>query len=461
MATKTKSPEKDAFYSCSECHNEFTGTACPTCGNKEGNTRLAPDGLAQTDHKKNVLFGNIGNFKSTDDIMNPNTSLADKVAQMDYEQATTNMRDMYVLKTEINKRELELKALQKKREYDEIKNSSGVASSGQNPYGQRQNPAGNSYGMPPDPYQSIIPPFNSQAQLINSLMKMDKDKRAEFLDSLASAQPEALQNLSGMLNPAPQMNLYGNPGYPPNPMINPWMMQNMMLQQAQQHQQPQHQQSDPLELAVSIIQTISELQEKNKPPVDDSMKEMLREMREEVKNLRERVINPPSNNSNNDVVLEKINSLQSQINQSHQPRSISDSITEISTLMDGLQKIGLAQRPDSGKTVDDDLKLKEFEHKVSREDKELALQEKKLVVEEQKSKMGQNLFATMLQKSIARKMKPESQDIKSTSSNAAVHSSFVTERVVTPHNIISEVKSDSGTIREIGPTIIRSNIAGV
>jgi len=453
MAPKTKSPEKVAFYSCSECHSEFTGSECPTCGNKEDNVKLAADGLAQSDHKKKVIFGDLSSFKRTDDIINPTSSLADEVAQMDYETAKTNIRDMYVLKTDINKKELEMKALQKKRELEEFRKSGELPGQYQNSYGSRPGQMGMNPGMQPDPYQqSIFPQYSPQAALVSSLTRMDKDKRKDFLDQLSEASPEALHALSGMMqNPQQQQQyvdprMYGGMGMSPYG-LPPWMM-------PPQHQPQQQEQTNPLDMAVSIIQTFSELNEKNKPHTDDSIKEMLREQREEIKALRERVQSPASTNPDIAAILNKMNDMQTQINQSHQPKSVGDSIKEISTLLTGFREIGLIKEPVvPGETVDDKIKMKELEHKIKVEEKQQELEEKKLSAQEHRTQLGQKIFMSALQGSMFKNKTPENPEKKQGNVNPAIRSSYITEKPTTKETIINEVSTEAGVVRETRPTV--------
>jgi len=111
MAPKTKSIEKDANYLCTDCNVEYSGNACPECGNNKNNLKLAPDGIDQQLHKKTTVFGNLGSFKPANDLLSSSQDFAEKAALQDMEEMNNNMRASYVLKSEIKKKELEMQAL--------------------------------------------------------------------------------------------------------------------------------------------------------------------------------------------------------------------------------------------------------------------------------------------------------------------------------------------------------------
>jgi len=309
-------------------------------------------------------------------------------------------------------------------------------------------------GMPQDPYQqSIFPQFSPQAALVSSLTRMDKDKRKDFLDQLSEASPEALHALSGMMTAPQQQQQYGSPGMYGGMPMNPYGMPPWMMQQPQQPQQQQSQ-ADPMEMAMNMVATIFELTNKAKPPADDTMKDMLREFKDEMKSMRERIDTSRNSSPIDSAILEKMNSLQNQINQSHQPKTVADSITEISTLMEGFKKIGLIKEPVvAGETVDDKIKLKELEHKIKVEDKQQELAEKKLSADEQKLQFGQRIFATELQKSLFKNKTPDDPDKKPGNVNPNVKSSFVTEKPSNSNTFISEISTEGGTVRETRPTV--------
>jgi len=454
MATKTKSPEKDANYLCTDCNVEFTGTECPECGNNKGNLKLAKDGIDQQLHKKATVFGNLGAFKPANDILNSSQDFAEKAALQDMEEMNNNMRASYVLKSEIKKKELEMQALQKKREYESILKGGEGSMQGQNPYGNRNGQMGMNPGMQQDPYQqSIFPQFSPQAALISSITRMDKDKRKDFLDQLSEASPEALHALSGMMqNPQQQSQQYGSPGMYGGMPMNPYSIPPWMMPPPQQPQQQE--QTNPLDMAVSIIETFSKLNEQNKPQTDDSIKEMLREQREEIKALRERVQSPGSTNTDIAAILNKMNDMQNQINQSHQPKSVGDSIKEISTLLTGFREIGLIKDPIiPGETVEDKIKLKELDFKIETQKKTQELEEKKLSAQEQRTQLGQKIFMSAMHGSLFKNKSPETTEKKINNPNPAIRSSYVTEKPASKDTFINEVSTEAGTVRETRPTV--------
>lgn len=403
MAKAAEKEVQKGNYRCSNCNVEFTGTACPECGNAKDNVRLASDMIDQGLHGKEYIFKGLKSAEGTEaDLMQM------KAAQAQVREFEDNMREAYVARSELKKHEAEIQKLRKEAELAEAKaNLAAGKSVSTNPA-----PAQPGAGYPLDNGYTPFMGMNPQTAFMSKLMKMNKDERQEFLSQLSEADPQALANMSAMLAPATPMmppGYGGMPGMQSMAGVPPWMqqmyMQQMMMQQSQ-HQQQQQPQADPMETAMNIVSMMFEMMNKSKPAQDDSFKETLREIREENKDLRRR-LDERAAGGNTDAlkpVLEEVTSLRNQLANNIPRRTIADSISEVKSLVTGLEEIGMLNRPGAlNKTVDDEIKLKQLEHNIAKDTKQQELEEKKIDAEKAKAAMAQNMMAAMFQRGLVKR----------------------------------------------------------
>ncbi|MBU1067653.1 hypothetical protein KKE60_07680, partial [Patescibacteria group bacterium] len=171
-------------YICNECALSFTGTKCPSCGNRVGNRETGENGIEYELNKPGVFMSpesGLNNGDVDDDFL-----YSVQASKMANETFKENMRDAYVMKSEISRLEAEKKLLGKRREVDRLRD--GIEDV-----------------YPPDHHtqesvqSSMAPLFGSQspqAQFMSQLMKMDNDRRGDFIAQLSDADPQALSTLS-------------------------------------------------------------------------------------------------------------------------------------------------------------------------------------------------------------------------------------------------------------------------
>ncbi len=429
-------------YICSACKNEFEGTSCPECGNGKGNIRLASDGIEHELHKSTHLF-NAGNLRPAEDLMmSDSQQLERRRIQMQVEEMDDNLREAQVVRAKIKMRDQEMALKRKEIEAKKLEDLSEEYMSGRSniPPSQQQD----AQQFPQMPFMSSMSP---QAVFMQQLMRMDSKKRAEFIDQLSEADPGALANLSSMFQQAPpqqqQMNPYPNQ-YGQYGMIPPWMMQ--------QPQQPQQQpQTSPIELVKSIFELSKEMQ----PQKDDSMKETLHEFKDEIKKVHDRMDTMLAREREKDSspLLDKINSIEQQIRNGGGGKSVVAQVNELTSLVEGLEKAGLVKRSGSAdKTVDDELKIKEFEFKRETQNRQIEIEESKMEAEKSKANLTQSIVSSLLQRGIQKGIQAR-EDESNPKQTSVSRTPTTINRVRTvsapaPVEVISEVATESGVIRE-------------
>lgn len=402
MAKTAEKEVQKGAYRCSNCSHEFVGTECPDCGNSKGNVKLASDLIDQKLHSKEYLFSDLKPIEGTEADL-----LQMKAAKVQVQEFEDNMREAFVARSELKKAEAQIQKLRKEAELAEARanlaSGKPIASSPIQPGGGYPGAEQSSFGFP-------FMGMNPQTAFMSQLMKMDKEKRQEFLSQLSEADPQALSSLSAMLAPTmpgPGWGMGGGMGGGSAGMnMPPWMMWQTMQQQMmnqQQQQQPQQQQADPTETALSMMSTMMDLVAKLQPKTDEGLKEMLREYKEELKSMREKMQPGPQSGAVDNRVLEKIASLESQVANTNSRRGFADSFTEVMGFVKGLEEAGIVKRAGSeGKTVDDELKLKKFEHEKSIEEKKMSIEEKRVEAEKVKATTNQGIMAAMFQRALVR-----------------------------------------------------------
>lgn len=454
MAKALETETEKGKYLCSECQTEFYGKKCPQCGNDKKNLALAPDGIDQELHRTNRVFGSIKDLRTSGEILDPDTVMRDEAVRVQLEEMQGNLRDSYVMKSQIKKKELELEimrkesALKAEKEALEGKNSPPPQRKGQFGYQDPYYPPGM------EQPQSFFPPANAQTAVMSHLMKMNKENRQEFLDSLANADPAAIATLSSLVAPAAQ------PAYP-NPYAMPPWMHPIYAQQAP----PQQQQSgpDPMELAVSIINTVSELMKNNQPQGDGGgllnlYKEQMSDLRSEIKELRNR---PPPSASIAELkpVLDDLASIKAQLaNGGAGKKDALSSVREITGVIKDLEEMGLVQKPGpSGKSVEEELKLKEFDHKVKMDEKKVELDEKKISAEKVRSEMAKGMLGAMFNRSLEKKAGASDKPVAGNRPTAVVKPVVGQGQVVErPPEIVAEYPVEGAHVYETRAPVKRA-----
>ncbi len=447
-------------YICSACKTEFEGTSCPDCGNTKGNLRLASDGIEHELHKSSHLF-NAGNLRPAEDFMiSDSQQLERKRVQMQMDELDDNLREAQVIRTQIKMKDQQMALKRKEIEAKKLEEQSTEYMSGRSntPPSQPQQRE-EQQQFPNMPFMSNMSP---QAVFMQQLMKMDSKKRAELIEQLSEADPGALANLSSMFQQAQpqqqQITQYPNP-YGQYPMIPPWMMQ----QQPQQHQQQAP--TDPIALVTSIFELSKQMQ----PPKDDSMKDMLHEFKDEIKKVHDRmdVVLTRERDKDTNPILEKINHLEQKFNNGGGGKSVVDQVNELTSLVEGLEKAGLVKRSGSAdKTIDDELKLKEFDFKRETKNREIQIEESRMEAEKSKSSLTQSIVSSLLQRGIQKGIQArEDEDNPKSGSGSTSRTPTIINRVRTvsaPASVeaISEVTTEGGVVRETRRPVKKTETGG-
>lgn len=448
--TEAKAIEK-ARYLCNDCNQEFIGSACPQCGSSKNLTKLAVDGISQQDHTVKTLFSDPSDLKPTE--MSEFELLDRTEAAAAYKTLKANMRDAYVSRSEIQKKEAELAKLKKEAELNDMKAAleSGKPV-GAGPAASQQGMYDNSMGgMGGFPFGSAMSP---QAIFMTKLMKMGAEERKGFLAELGEADPQALANLSAMLaQPAP-VNMPVNPGvYNMSPWAQQQMWMQMMMNGGHPQQQQQQPQADPTEVALMMMNTMFELMQKMQPPrSDDSLKEYFRELKEEFRAARQEKAAQPQN-AELKPVLDELLSLKAQVASVSQRRGLVDTVNEIRGLVEGLEAVGLVKRPGSeGRSVDEELALKKFDFEKETKQKELEIQEMKIKADKDRSDMGKTLLAGMMQRAMMKNKEgaeaPPGPAKRVSVAGRTTGGPARAAAPISPPEIIESYKADAGTVME-------------
>lgn len=438
-------------YRCSQCNNEFTGTACPECGNKKDNMELSADGLDKSLHTTASMFKGLRSTEATDADL-----LRAKAMQARIQEFDDNMGDAYVTRSEIKKKEEEIKKLKKEAEFNEMR--AALESGKSIPSGPGAAPQNNMYdpgmnGMGGFPMFGAMSP---QTVLMSKLMKMTGEERKEFLSSLEELDPQAVQNLSAMLaQPSPMTMPMGPAGMNGMYGIPPWMMQQMMMQQMmngghpqQQQQQPQ---ADPTEVALSMMSTMLEFVQKVQPQRnDDNLKEYFKELKEELRAARQEKAAQPQS-SELKPVLDELMTVKAQLAAVNQRKGLAETVGEIKSLIEGLEAVGLVKKPGSeGRSVDEELALKKFDFEKETKQKELEIQEKKIEADRDRSAMGKTLLAGMMQRAMAKRQEgePAAGPAKRVSVASRPVEKSARAAPAAPPEIVESYKADAGIVME-------------
>ena len=436
-----KDPKPKTAMICAVCHEEFTGKKCPQCGNSADNQELAKDGIPRQTHSQSAALGNAVSLKPTDMALNQEYEMVQELARGQQSELQDNLRESYVIKSQLKRLELEEKLREKQQQFAPP------------PRLQQQAPS-------PEPQQMQMPnPFQQQglgpqAMFMNQFMKMTLEDRTEFLDQLAEADPAAMATLSGFFahQPPQQMQQPMTNQYIPQQMPQYMQMPPPWMQQPQY--EPQAPAEDPTTVALTIVDKLHELSAKTQqgPASEDS--QVIALLREELRVVNERLsaIGQDNRAVENEAVLMELGELRAQIAAPQGGNSLKDQISDIKSMVTDLQDIGMMHKPESTNSVDEQIKLSQANHSIKKEDRELELKELELKAteadKEMKKSLVSGLFNRQLQKSLQPPTESQSAAIPQHPAVSTGPMNAIVYQPQKPDVVIGETITDAGVIRE-------------
>ena len=426
---------------CSVCKEEFTGKKCPQCGNSADNTELAKDGIPRQTHSESATFGSAVSLRPTDMALNQEYEMSQELARSQQSELQDNLRESYVIKSQLKKLELEAKLKEKTNQLAPP------------PQPQQQAPPTIPEQMQmPNPFQQ--PGLGPQAMFMNQFMKMTLEDRTEFLDQLAEADPAAMATLSGFFAQQPPMMQQ-------QPMMNPYMQQQMnpYMQMPppfmqQQQYEPQASADDPITVALTMVDKLHDMSSRNQQGASSEESEMIKLLREELRGVNERlsVMTQEGRNVENEAILIELSELRSQMGNSSNNNDLKTQIHSIKEMVTDLQDIGMMHKPESTNTVDEQIRLSEAHHTIAKEDREIELRKLELKAKEADKEMKKSLvsglFSRQLQKSI---QPPTETPLGAIPQRPAVSTGPMNSVVYQPQKpdvVIDEFITDAGVIKE-------------
>ena len=439
MAVKPKDPK--TVMVCAVCNEEFTGKKCPQCGNGANNTELAKDGIPRDTHSQSATFGNAVSLKPTDMALNQEYEMVQELARGQQSELQDNLRESYVIKSQLKRLELEEKLKEKQQQFAPP------------PQLQQQAPFPEPQQMQmPNPFQQ--PGLGPQAMFMNQFMKMTLDDRTEFLDQLSEADPAAMATLSGFFAQQPQQQMQ-------QPMVNPYAQQQMppyMQMPPPWMQQPQYEPQapaeDPTTVALTIVDKLHELSAKTQqgPASEDSQVVAL--LREELRAVNERLSAMTQDNRavENEAVLMELGELRAQLSVPQGGNSLKDQISDIKSMVTDLQDIGMMHKPESTNSVDEQIKLSQANHNIKKEDNEIELRKLELKAKDADKEMKKNLVTGLFNRQLQKSLNPptEAQPGAAPQHNAVFPGSInsIVRQPPKPDVIVEEFISDAGVVTE-------------
>lgn len=446
MAVKPKEP-KTAMI-CAVCNEEFTGKKCPQCGNGADNKELAQDGIPRQTHSDSATFGNAVSLKPTDMALNQEFEMVQELARSQQSELQDNLRESYVIKSQLKKMELEEKLREKTQQFTPP------------PQPQQQAPPPESQQMQmPNPFQQQG--LGPQAMFMNQFMKMTLEDRTEFLDQLAEADPAAMATLSGFFAQQPPMMQQ-------QPMVNPYMQQQMnpymqmpppWMQQSQQ--EPQAPADDPITVALTMVDKLQDMSARSQQSAPSEDSQVVTLLREELRVVNERLsaMAQESRTVENEAILMEIGELRSRLSSPQDGNTLKDQIHGIKEMVTDLQEIGFMSKPESNNTIDEQIKLSQAHHNIQKEDREIKLQELKLKTEESDKEMRKNLVSGLFNRQLQKTLQVPTETPPGATSQ---HPTRMTPSVntIVPHAqkhtvVIDEISSEAGVVKETRSTIER------
>lgn len=430
--TATKGAVKGRFL-CAECETEFTGTKCPECGNGTGNQKLAPDGIEQRHHTSDSVFGDVNDLEGYVRTTDEEFLMEVQNAKMARAEFTENMRQSQLNASEVKKLESERKLIQKRSEVDRVRDG----------WEDTFAPASQSTGTPEQfPQQPLFGAQSPQAQFMSQLMRMEGEKRAEFMEQLSDADPAALNTLSGMfIQPSNQMSqMPGNPGMYQQGMYPPWM------QQPPQQQEPQQQES-----TTTVMREMFGLMKEMQPERDNSASEIIHDLKDEIKSLHSRLdsVNqgPNGGSGANDAVIQYIQQLEKKIENTQQRPTFRDQAHELRETIQDLESIGLVNN-NTGTSVEDKIRMKEVDHQIDMETKKFLVDQETIDLEKGKQKIREDFTKSLFTQSFTPTQEVEMPVNRPEPVNPFLNMSA--PKVLTkPKVIVDTIQSDEGTVHEV------------
>lgn len=412
-------------YVCSSCETEFTGSVCPECGNKAGNKKLAPDGIEQQFHKPEFLLGLDGDPLSDEYLI----SLEN--AKMATEEFKENMRQSQVNASEVKRLESERKLIQKRGEVERVRDG----------WTDTFAPGEQSTGSPEQfPQQPLFGAQSPQAQFMGQLMKMDGERRAEFMEQLSDADPAALNTLSGMFI-QPQSNQMGQqpgiPGMYQQGMYPPWM-------QPPAQQEPQQQES-----TTTVMREMFGLMKEMQPERDNSASDIIRDLKDEIKSLHSRLdsVNQRPGTDANDAIIQYIQQLEKKIENTQQRPSFKEQAHELRETIQDLESIGLVNN-NTGTSVDEKIRLKELDHQIDMESKKFLADREAIDIEKGKQKVREDFTKNLFTQSFAPAQEAEVPVTRPEPVNPFLNMS-VPKVLSKPQVVVDTIQSDDGVVHEV------------
>lgn len=439
MAVKAKEVKTPMI--CSACNEEFTGKKCPQCGNTKENKVLAEDGIPAETHSESAAFGSVVNLKPTDMALNREFEMSQELARNQQSELQDNLRESYVIKSQLKKLELEEKLEEKKRQYAPP------------PQVQQQAPR-------VEPLQAQIPnPFTQaqmspQALFMNKFMNLDAEDRTEFLNQLAEADPAALSTLSGFFAQAqqqmpqqPMMNPYGQ--QMPNPYMQmppPWMQQPQY--------EPQQPADDPTTVALTIVDKLHDLSSRTQQGGSSEESQVVALLREELRVTNERLsaIGQDSRSIENETILMELAQMRAEINQPRQGTGIREQISGMKEMVTDLRDIGFMPTPESTNSVDEQIKLDQAKHSIKKEDRQMEMEELKLEAGKSDKEMRKTLVSGLFNRQLQKSLNPAEGTVPIQQPQRPVTSTGpmgeTPYELPKPNVVLGEMITDAGVIRE-------------
>jgi len=439
MAVKPKEPKTQMI--CAVCNEEFTGKKCPQCGNAKDNIELSNEGIPKHDYAQSAALGSVTSLRPTDVALNMEHEMAQQIAVNQQQELQDNLRETFLIKSELKRMELEEKLNQRREQNAPLRPP------------QQQPPQ-------PDPFQAQVPnPFTQpqmspQALFMNKFMNLDAEDRTEFLNQLAEADPAALSTLSGFFAQAQSQ-------MPQQQMMNPYMQQQMnpyMQMPPPWMQQPQYERSvtaeDPTTVALTIVDKLQDMSARGRQGGSSEETQIINLLREDLRAVNERLstMSQASRNVENEAILMELGELRAQMAQPRGDNSLKSQIHSIKEMVTDLQEIGMMQKPESKNSVDEQIRLSEAHHNIQKEDREIELKELSLKAEEAKTAMNKSLvsglFGRQLQKSLHASDEAQSCAIPQRANISTGPMNSVVYQQSKPDVVLGETITDAGVIRE-------------
>lgn len=436
---------------CPDCDAEFTGKTCPECGTTKNLKPLAADGLPKEMHKQDLVFGDVSQLSTSSDLLNDDKEILRERAEYQKAETNDNLRESMVLKSQIKNMELKKQMLEKQIELDRFRIDpvTGPAKDWPVTYPTNQQQP-EQQGQQP---QSLFGPVSPQASFMSQLMKMDKDKRGDFLEQLTDADPNALQTLSGMFQQNSTMNPTMNPGMNQMGMygqIPPWMNPMMM----QQQQQPQEPGLDPMVSAVEMMGSMFAMFQQMQPKTDSSANERMVDFKNSLEKLNDKLDSRLSekNNDTTDSLRSELHEIKARLSQGQKPLSFSENVKSMQEIISGLDSMGMInQQASQDSTIDDKLKLQQANHQIDMENKRFELEKDKISIEERSADAKKDIVSVMMR---GRMQKRFSDTINGTEQPPKQPQNVQQRKIPSkPKHVYSEVETEAGLIQETRKSI--------